>query len=88
MRGLLVPVLGTTALIACAYFLGALITITRKLKVILAANLVAGVLAAALSMPLIRAYGMAWRQLRHLRGHGCQRAHPLCGSHQNPAAAF
>lgn len=57
--GLLVPVLGTTALIACAYFLGALITITRKLKVILAANLVAGVLAAALSMPLIRAYGMA-----------------------------
>lgn len=57
--GLLVPVLGTTALIACAYFLGALITITRKLKVILAANLVAGVLAAALSMPLIRTYGMA-----------------------------
>lgn len=57
--GLLVPVLGTTALIACAYFLGALITITRKLKVILGANLVAGVLAAALSMPLIRAYGMA-----------------------------
>lgn len=57
--GLLVPVLGTTALIACAYFLGALITITRKLKVILAANFVAGVLAAALSLPLIRTWGMA-----------------------------
>lgn len=57
--GLLVPVLGTTALIACAYFLGALITITRKLKVILVANITAAVLAAALSMPLIRIWGMA-----------------------------
>ena len=56
--GLLLPVLGTTALIACAYFLGALITITRKLKVILIGNAVAAVLAAALSLPLIRSFGM------------------------------
>ncbi len=56
--GLLLPVLGTTALIACAYFLGALITITRKLKVILVANGVAAALAAALSLPLIRTFGM------------------------------
>lgn len=56
--GLLLPVLGTTALIACAYYLGALITITRKLKVILIGNAVAAVLAAALSLPLIRSFGM------------------------------
>ena len=56
--GLLLPVLGTTALIACAYFLGALITITRKLKVILIGNAVAAVLAAALSLPLIHSFGM------------------------------
>ena len=57
--GLLVPVLFTTALIACAYFLGALITITRKLRVILVGNATAAVLAAIFSMPLIRTYSMA-----------------------------
>lgn len=56
---LLLPVLGTTALIACAYFLSALVTIARKLKVILLSNAVSAVLAAGLSLPLIRHYGMA-----------------------------
>lgn len=55
---LLIPVLGTTALIACAYFLGALITITRKLRVILVSNVVSAALAAALSYPLIRIFCM------------------------------
>ena len=51
---LLLPVLGTTLLVAISYFLGALLTITRQLKVILAANAVAAALAVALSHPIIQ----------------------------------
>ena len=56
---LLIPVLLTTLLIALSYFFGALLTITRKLKVLLVANAAAAVLTLALSRPLIRTFGMS-----------------------------
>ena len=55
---LLIPVLGTTLLIAVSYFLGAILTITRQLKVILAANAVAAALAVVLSRPIIQSCQM------------------------------
>lgn len=55
---LLIPVLGTTFLIAASYFLGAMITITRHLKVIVLSNAVAMGLVLLLSTPLIRSFGM------------------------------
>lgn len=55
---LLVPVLVTTIMIACSYFLSALITITRQLKVIAVANIAATLVGAAISAPIIRVWGM------------------------------
>ena len=56
---LLIPVLLTTLLIALSYFFGALLTITRKLKVLLVANAAAAALTLTLSRPLIRTFGMS-----------------------------
>lgn len=55
---LLIPVLGTTLLIAISYFLGAMLTITRQLKIILISNAIAAALAVLLSNPIIQAYQM------------------------------
>lgn len=55
---LLIPVLITTILIACSYFLGALLTITRTLKIIVISNSISTALVLALSTPLIRTFGM------------------------------
>lgn len=55
---LLIPVLVTTLLIACSYFLGALLTVTRTLKVILLSNVISMALVLAFSRPLITAFGM------------------------------
>lgn len=56
---LLVPVLGTTILIACFYFISALLTITRHLKVIAISNILATLLAVILSSPVIRKFSMS-----------------------------
>lgn len=55
---LLLPVLLTTILIACSYFLGALLTITRHLKIIVFSNVVAAALVLAFSQLLVRTFGM------------------------------
>lgn len=55
---LLIPVLLTTLLIALSYFFGALLTITRKLKLILIANAIAAACTLTLSHPLIRMFSM------------------------------
>lgn len=55
---LLIPVLGTTILIACSYFLAELLTIARAMKPIMAANAVSMVLVLLLSRPLIQSWGM------------------------------
>ena len=55
---LLLPVLVTTILIACSYFLGALLTIARTLKVIAISNGAATLVVALLSRPIIRAFQM------------------------------
>jgi O-antigen/teichoic acid export membrane protein len=56
---LLIPVLLTTILIACNYFLSALLTITRHLKIILASNAVAMALVLLFSRALITAFSMS-----------------------------
>ena len=55
---LLLPTLVTTALIAGEYYLSSLLTVTRSLWMIAAANAAALVLTFILSEPLIRAGGM------------------------------
>lgn len=55
---LLIPVLGTTILIACSYFLAELLTIARTMKPIMAANAVSMVLVLFFSRPLIQRFGM------------------------------
>lgn len=55
---LLLPVLLTTILIACSYFLGALLTITRHMKIIVAANAVAMALVLLFSNGLVDRLGM------------------------------
>lgn len=55
---LLIPVLGTTILIACSYFLSELLTVTRAIKPIMAANAASMSLVLLFSHALIRRYGM------------------------------
>lgn len=54
---LLLPTLATTTLIAAEYYLGALLTVTRKLKSIVVANAAALVVTLSISDMLIRPYG-------------------------------
>lgn len=54
----LVPVLAGTMLIAVCYFLSSLLTITRNLRMILAANAAAALLMLAVRGPMIRDLGM------------------------------
>ena len=54
---LLLPTLATTTLIAAEYYLGALLTVTRRLKSIVAANAVALAVTLIFSDMLIRPYG-------------------------------
>lgn len=54
---LLLPTLVTTVLIAAEYYLSALLTVARKLSVILVSNIAATVVTLVLSNPLVRAYG-------------------------------
>ena len=56
---LLIPVLLTTILIACNYFIGALLIVTRHLKIIVGANAVSVALVAIFSTPLVTHFGMA-----------------------------
>ena len=55
---LLIPVLGTTILIACSYFLGAMLTITRHLRIIVLSNAVSMALVLLFARPLVAAFGM------------------------------
>ncbi|EEG31455.1 polysaccharide biosynthesis protein [[Clostridium] methylpentosum DSM 5476] len=55
---LLIPVLVTTMMIAITYYFNMLLTISRRLKSILVANVVSSLIALCVSYPLIRAFGM------------------------------
>jgi len=55
---LLLPVIGATSLIAVCWYLDMLLTITRRLKTIMFANLFAVIVASAVSVPAIQAQGM------------------------------
>lgn len=56
---LLIPVLVTTILIACSYFLGSMLTITRHLKIIVLSNAISMAMVFAFSRLLVAAFGMA-----------------------------